>query len=103
MRLTMIYSWVPENARDVYERFNAFGAGRAPKDVMEAYSKLAVVAWEKLSNNEVVLIVEGDEFDVATWNGYWQDVGDFDLVTPSYDLTDSSVVEKIATPAFMGL
>jgi hypothetical protein len=101
MRLASIFSWPPEQAEAVYQRFEALGRGEAPKEVKEAFSKLKLIVWDKLHTNQVLTVVEGHEFDLAMWNGYWQDLGDFELLMPSFDLKDQAVVSKITPPPFM--
>ena len=100
MRLTNIYTWAPENAGAVYQRFEDFGRGEAPDAVKEAFANLKVVAWEKLAENTVIQVIEGDEASLFTWIGYWDDLGESDP-TPSWDLTDTGMLTKLTPPAFM--
>jgi hypothetical protein len=101
MRLTKIVSWRPENTKAVYQRFEGLMKGEAPEDVKQAYSKLKIVAWEKLAANKVLMVLEGDDISVQLWTDYWSDLATEELMMPSHDLTEQEVVAKITPPAFL--
>ena len=101
MRVTTIISWTTENAKAINARFGDFKSGNVPDEVKQAFGRLNIVAWEKLTTNRVLTIAEGDEIDIAVWNGYWQDLADFELTEPSYNMKDDEVLGKIFPPAYM--
>ena len=101
MRLTTAIHWSPNNTEAVYRRFDNFRHGNAPDEVKQAFGRLNIIAWEKLTTNRVLTVVEGDEADLVAWNGYWQDLGDFEIVEPSSDMKDENVLNKITPPGFM--
>jgi hypothetical protein len=51
---------------------------------------------------EVKSVLEGDEYDLMMWSGYWQDLADFEIIEPSFDLNDQVVLNKITPPPFLG-
>ena len=101
MRLTNVFSWSPDQAGAVYQRFEEFQKGKAPEDVKQAFGRLNVIVWEKLATNGVVTVTEGDEADLLMWTSYWQDLGDFEVVEPSTNLLDQEALARITPPAFL--
>ena len=99
--MTSIITWSPDDTEDVFKRFENFGNGEAPDNVIQAFERIDVIAWERLVTNRVVSVLEGDEFDLMMWSGYWQDLADFEIIEPSFDLKDGSVVSKIIPPPFL--
>ncbi len=101
MRLTILCTWSPDSAETVYRRFEEFRQGKAPKDVKEAFGRLNIIAWEKLATNSVLTVAEGEQIDLVIWSSYWQDLGEFEVFEPSFNLLDEEVVDKITPPAFL--
>ena len=96
MRLTVIYAWPPENTEAVYKRFQALMRGDAPEEIKQEYAKLRVIVSEKLATNKLVMVVEGDEMPGHVWGAYWNDLGEAELIQPSYDLTNEEVLSKLS-------
>jgi hypothetical protein len=101
MRLTAIIAWIPEKTEAVYKRFEAFSQGKAPDDVKKSFGKLNIVAWEKLTTNRVLSVVEGEEEDILIWNSYWQDLADFEIIEHSYNLKNQDALQKFLPPGFL--
>jgi len=101
MRVTSIITWSPDDTEAVYKRFEEFGKGNAPDNVKQAFERINLIAWERLVTNRVVSVMEGDEYDLMMWSGYWQDLADFEIIEPSFDLTDEEVLNKITPPPFL--
>jgi hypothetical protein len=101
MRLTAIISWPPDKTEAIYKRFEAFGRGNAPDDVKKSFGNLNIIAWEKLTTNRVLSVVEGEEEDIVIWNSYWQDIADFEIIESSYNLKDQEALQKFLPPGFL--
>ncbi|TVR36047.1 MAG: hypothetical protein EA390_01010 [Balneolaceae bacterium] len=102
MRITSIITWSPGDTEAVYRRFEELGKGNAPDNVKQTFERINIIAWERLVTNRVVSVLEGDEYDMMMWSGYWQDLADFEIIEPSFDLKDGGVVSKITPPPFLG-
>jgi len=101
MRMTAIIAWIPEKTEAVYKRFEAFSQGKAPDDVKKSFGNLNIVAWEKLTTNRVLSVVDGEEHDIVIWNSYWQDIADFEIIESSYNLKDQEALQKFLPPGFL--
>jgi hypothetical protein len=101
MRLTAIIAWIPEKTEAVYKRFETFSQGNAPDDVKQSFGNLNIIAWEKLTTNRVLSVVDGEQLDIVIWNSYWQDIADFEIIESSYNLKDQEALQKFLPPGFL--
>jgi hypothetical protein len=65
------------------------------------HRRINLIVWERLMTNRIVSVLEGGEYDLMIWSGYWQDLDDFELIELFFDLTDEEVVGKISPSPFL--
>lgn len=68
-RFVNIVRWTPQTARALRERWNTVITGKAPKAVLDAFSKIKVVTFEiSLGNNFSLMVYEVEEKDLVEAN-----------------------------------